>query len=34
LVVGHYYKRITMCESLFGDAEWYLKRVGKLRDAA
>ena len=27
LVIGHYYKRLTMCESLFGDAEWYLKRL-------
>jgi alkylation response protein AidB-like acyl-CoA dehydrogenase len=27
LVVGHYYKRITMCETLFGDAEWYLRRI-------
>ncbi|MFV0299148.1 MAG: acyl-CoA dehydrogenase family protein [Hyphomicrobiaceae bacterium] len=30
LVVGHYYKRITMCETMFGDSEWYLKRVGEL----
>ncbi|MDX2159344.1 MAG: acyl-CoA dehydrogenase family protein [Hyphomicrobiaceae bacterium] len=28
LVVGHYYKRLTMCETLFGDAEWYLRRIG------
>jgi alkylation response protein AidB-like acyl-CoA dehydrogenase len=27
LVIGHYYKRLTLCESLFGDAEWYLKRL-------
>ncbi len=27
LVVGHYYKRLTMCETLFGDGEWYLKRI-------
>jgi alkylation response protein AidB-like acyl-CoA dehydrogenase len=27
LVIGHYYKRLTMCETLFGDGEWYLKRL-------
>lgn len=27
LAIGHYYKRLTMCETLFGDAEWYLKRI-------
>jgi alkylation response protein AidB-like acyl-CoA dehydrogenase len=27
LVVGHYYKRLTMCETLLGDAEWYLKQL-------
>lgn len=27
LAIGHYYKRLTMCETLFGDAEWYLKRL-------
>src|SRR5262249_6342903 len=28
LVIGHYYKRLTLCESLFGDGEWYLKQIG------
>lgn len=28
LQIGHFYKRIAMCESLFGDAEWYLARLG------
>ncbi len=28
LAIGHYYKRLTMCETLFGDGEWYLKRLG------
>jgi alkylation response protein AidB-like acyl-CoA dehydrogenase len=28
LAVGHYYKRLTLCETLFGDGEWYLKQVG------
>jgi alkylation response protein AidB-like acyl-CoA dehydrogenase len=28
LAIGHYYKRLTLCETLFGDAEWYLKRIG------
>ncbi len=27
LAIGHYYKRLTMCETMFGDAEWYLKRL-------
>lgn len=27
LVIGHYYKRLTMCETQFGDAEWYLKQI-------
>jgi alkylation response protein AidB-like acyl-CoA dehydrogenase len=30
LNIGHYYKRLTMCETQFGDAEWYLKRVGAM----
>jgi alkylation response protein AidB-like acyl-CoA dehydrogenase len=28
LAIGHYYKRLTLCETLFGDGEWYLKRIG------
>jgi alkylation response protein AidB-like acyl-CoA dehydrogenase len=28
LVIGHYYKRLTLCETLFGDGEWYLKQIG------
>jgi hypothetical protein len=28
LSIGHYYKRLTMCETLFGDSEWYLKQIG------
>lgn len=28
LSVGHFYKRLTMCESLFGDADWYLGKLG------
>jgi hypothetical protein len=27
LVVGHYYKRLSVCETLLGDAEWYLKQL-------
>jgi alkylation response protein AidB-like acyl-CoA dehydrogenase len=27
LVIGHYYKRLTLCETLFGDGEWYLRRI-------
>jgi alkylation response protein AidB-like acyl-CoA dehydrogenase len=27
LAIGHYYKRLTMCETLFGDAQWYLKQL-------
>ena len=29
LVVGHYYKRLMLCETLFGDAEWWLDRQAK-----
>jgi alkylation response protein AidB-like acyl-CoA dehydrogenase len=28
LAVGHYYKRLTLCETLFGDGEWYLRKLG------
>jgi alkylation response protein AidB-like acyl-CoA dehydrogenase len=28
LAIGHYYKRLTLCETLFGDSEWYLKKIG------
>jgi alkylation response protein AidB-like acyl-CoA dehydrogenase len=28
LVIGHYYKRLTLCETLFGDGDWYLKQIG------
>ena len=28
LAIGHYYKRLTVCETLFGDADWYLKQLG------
>jgi alkylation response protein AidB-like acyl-CoA dehydrogenase len=28
LVIGHYFKRLTLCETLFGDGEWYLKQLG------
>ena len=28
LAIGHYYKRLTLCETLFGDGEFYLKKVG------
>jgi alkylation response protein AidB-like acyl-CoA dehydrogenase len=28
LPIGHYYKRLTLCETLFGDGEWYLKQIG------
>ena len=27
LIVGHYYKRLTLCETLLGDGEWYLKQL-------
>ena len=27
LAIGHYYKRLTMCETMFGDGEWYLKQL-------
>jgi alkylation response protein AidB-like acyl-CoA dehydrogenase len=28
LAIGHYYKRLTLCETLLGDGEFYLKRLG------
>jgi alkylation response protein AidB-like acyl-CoA dehydrogenase len=28
LAIGHYYKRLTLCETLFGDGEWYLMQLG------
>lgn len=27
LAVGHYYKRLTMCETMFGDGQWYVKQL-------
>lgn len=27
LSVGHYYKRLSMCEAMFGDVDWYLERI-------
>ena len=27
LAVGHYYKRLMICETMFGDAQWYLKQL-------
>ena len=27
LVIGHYYKRLSLCETLLGDGEWYLKQL-------
>jgi alkylation response protein AidB-like acyl-CoA dehydrogenase len=34
LAIGHYYKRLTLCETLFGDSEWYLRRIGALAAAS
>ena len=31
LAIGHYYKRLTMCETLFGDGQWYLKQLAAAR---
>ena len=28
LNIGHYYKRLSYCEALFGDADWYLAQLG------
>ncbi len=27
--IGHYFKRLTMIESLFGDADYHLRRVSE-----
>jgi alkylation response protein AidB-like acyl-CoA dehydrogenase len=34
LAIGHYYKRLTLCETLFGDGEWYLQRIGAAATAS
>jgi alkylation response protein AidB-like acyl-CoA dehydrogenase len=34
LSIGHYYKRLTVCETLFGDGEWYLRQITNALDAA
>jgi alkylation response protein AidB-like acyl-CoA dehydrogenase len=31
LAIGHYYKRLALCETLFGDGDWYLKQIGAAR---
>jgi len=28
LAIGHYYKRLALCETLLGDGEFYLKKLG------
>ena len=33
LAIGHYYKRLTKCETMFGDGEWYLKQLGAVMAA-
>jgi alkylation response protein AidB-like acyl-CoA dehydrogenase len=27
LAIGHFYKRLSVCEALFGDADWYLSQL-------
>jgi alkylation response protein AidB-like acyl-CoA dehydrogenase len=34
LSIGHYYKRLTICETLFGDGEWYLRQLTGASKAA
>jgi alkylation response protein AidB-like acyl-CoA dehydrogenase len=29
LKAGHLYKRLCVCEAMFGDADWYLKKLGE-----
>lgn len=29
LAIGHYYKRLTVCQKMFGDAAWYLERLAE-----
>jgi alkylation response protein AidB-like acyl-CoA dehydrogenase len=33
LAIGHYYKRLTLCETLLGDGEFYLKKLGTVAAA-
>jgi alkylation response protein AidB-like acyl-CoA dehydrogenase len=28
LAIGHFYKRLSLCETLFGDSDWYLSQLG------
>ncbi len=30
LAIGHYYKRLTLCETLYGDADWYVGQLARL----
>jgi alkylation response protein AidB-like acyl-CoA dehydrogenase len=30
LAVSHYYKRLVMCETMFGDAQWYLSELARV----
>lgn len=34
LSIGHYYKRLTICETLYGDGEWYLRQLSGRQNAA
>jgi hypothetical protein len=34
LNVSHYFKRLTMINATFGDADWHLARYGDLMKAA
>lgn len=29
LAIGHLYKRLSLCEALFGDGEWYLAQIAR-----
>ena len=30
LAIGHLYKRLSVCEAMFGDADWYLSQLASL----
>jgi alkylation response protein AidB-like acyl-CoA dehydrogenase len=34
MAIGHFYKRLCVCEAQFGDADWYLTRLASHKDPA
>ncbi|WP_420394501.1 acyl-CoA dehydrogenase family protein [Acuticoccus sp.] len=34
MAIGHYYKRLAVCEAMFGDADWHLDRLAAAEGAS